>query len=164
MVAFLLLATGFFALIRFEISYGVAGGSLGGADVNTMPGTFWFFIWVQTLVALHFITLAIKSAWTLLHRSDQNNPARIIAIYWLVATCCFLALNLLALWSSFEMLSNAYNLFNAFEMPRKAIMGGLFFMVFGILCFIYYVFLFRTLIETFYPKAIISFQVFRKNK
>ena len=165
---FLLIAAGFFALIRFEIQYGVAGGKFGGADKATMPGTFWFLIWMQTLLGLYLITDSIKEIWILFHgnskEGNHNKPERIIAIYWLLAISFFAFLNLLAVWSAVEMLSNAYKLLDEFEMPKKAIFAGLFLIGFVILCSIYYNFLLRNLIETFNEKARISFRTLRKTK
>jgi len=167
-LAFLLIATGFFALIRFEIHNGVAGGKFGGADVATMPGTFWFLIWTQVLWGLYLITESIKEVWSLFHRnkkqSDQGKPSHVIAIYWMLAAFFFLVLNLLAFWSAFEILSFAYKFLKDLEMPKKAIVGGLFLLCFIILCSIYYNFLLRNLIDTFYSKAKVSFQVLRRSK
>lgn len=166
-IIFLLIAAGFFLLIRFEIQYGIAGGKFGGVEVINMPGTFWFFIALQTFLGLSLVTDAIKEIWKLRHsnieKSDQHDPENIIAIYWLLATCLFLIINLLAIWSAVEILVNAYSLFNAFEMPKKAILGGLFLMSFMVFCYLYYMFLFSSLIETFFPKARTSLQLLRKN-
>jgi len=161
-----LIAAGFFFLIRFEIQYGVAGGKFGGVELSEMPGTFWFFISLHVLFGLYLVKEAIKELWNLFHRSieknDQKKPANIIAVYWLLATVLFLTINLLAIWSAFEMLFYMYKLLREFEMPRKLILGGLFLMSVGVFCYLYYVFLFRSLIETFFPKARISFQSLQK--
>jgi len=166
-IVFLLIGAGFAVLINFEISYGIAGGKFGGVEVNDMPGTFWFFIWAQTLCGLYMIVNAIRELWKPLHRnaekSDQNKPSNIIAIYWIVATFLFLILNVLAIWASFEMVFNTYNLLSDYEMPRKAIFAGLYLMCFLVFCYLYYVFLFRNLIDLFFPKARSSFRVLLNN-
>lgn len=166
-IAFLLIAAGFFLLIRFEISFGVAGGRFGGAEVINMPGTFWFFIAIQTFWGLSMVADAIKEIWKLLHRnidkSDEDGPTIIISIYWLLATLFFLIINCLAIWAAIEMLLNLYKLLGDYEMPEKAILGGLFLLSFAVFCYLYYVFLFRSLIEIFFPKARISWQLLRKN-
>jgi len=58
-------------------------------------------------------------------------------VYWLLATFFLLVLCLLGVWSTFEMLRNAYSLVEEFEMPKKAIIGGLYLMCFGVFCTIF---------------------------
>src|SRR5436189_4188817 len=165
-MVFLALAVGFFALIRFEISYGVAGGKLGGASVSDAPGTFWFIIEIQILMALFSLTNAIKELWDFLQRNtpeiDQKSPANIIAVYWLSATFAILVLSCLGAWSAVEMLYNMYKLLENFEMPKRAILGGMFLLCIGVFGNIIYMFLIRSLIDTLIPKARISFQTLRR--
>lgn len=167
-MVFVALAIGFFALVRFEITYGVAGGKFGGAEVRDWPGTFWFFIELQTLMGLFSVVNAIKELWNFSQRnkeeSDRKPPATIIAIYWLLATFLFLVLSLLAVWSAYEMLCNTYNLVDNFDMPEKAIVGGLFLMCLGVFGYLFYWLLFTSLTDTFFPKTRISIQTLRKVK
>ena len=167
-LVFVALAIGFFALIRFEISYGVAGGKFGAADLRDFPGTFWFFIEIQILMGLYSLVIAIKALWNFSQRntleSDRKPPATLIGIYWLLASFLFLVLNLLAVWSAFEMLCNAYNMVDNYEMPEKAIVGGLYLLCLGVFGYLFYWFLFRSLLDTFFPKARISIETLRKVK
>jgi len=132
-----------------------------------MPGTFWFFIAIQALLGSSLVIDAIKELWKFSHRNivkgDQNDPTNIIAIYWLLAALFFLIVNLLAIWAAFEMLFNAYKLLLDYEMQKRLIMGGLFLMSFGVFCYLYYTFLFRSLIDIFLPKAWNSFQSSKRN-
>ncbi len=167
-MVFLAIAVGFFALVRFEITYGFAGGKFGGAEVSDSPGTFWFFIELQTLMGLYSLVNAIMVFWNYSQRNtrekDREPPATIVAIYWLLVTLLFLVLSLLAGWSAFEMLCIAYNFVDNFEMPKKAIVGGLFLICLGVFGYLVYMVLFRSLTDTFFPKARISIQTLRKAK
>jgi polyferredoxin len=168
-IIFLLIATGFFFLIRFEIHYGVAGGKFGGAEINKMPGTFWFFIGMQAFLGLFLLVTAIKELRNFLNGKnykpdpDKNPPhEKFIAIYWLLATLFFLVINLLAIWSAFEMVFSMYGLIKDDEMSRKAILGSLFLVCIFVFCYLYYMFLFRTFIDSFVPKARDSFKLLGK--
>jgi hypothetical protein len=167
-MVFLVIAVGFFALIRFEISYGVAGGKFGGAEVSDSPGTFWFLIEIQVLMGLYALVNAIKELWDFSRRNrqeaDRMPPANMIAIYWLVVTFFVLVLSLLAMWSAFDMAHHAYNLLDEFEMPQKAIFAGMFLMVFGVFGFVVYQFIIGSLIGTLFSKARTSVQVLRHFK
>jgi hypothetical protein len=167
-IVFFTIAAGFFALIRFEISYGVAGGKFGGAEISDSPGTFWFLIEMQVLMGLYSMVNAIKELWDYSQRSAQESerkpPAKLVAIYWLSATFLILVLCLLAVWSACEMIYNAYNLMDELEMPKKAILAGFFLICMGVLANIIYMFLIRSLIDTLVPKARMSFQALRKAK
>ncbi|MEO6540325.1 MAG: hypothetical protein ABIN74_05015 [Ferruginibacter sp.] len=161
---FLLIAAGFFFLIRFEIRYGIAGGKFGGVEVINMPGTFWFFIALQAFLGLSLVTNAIKELMKFRRRNiEKSDPANIIAIYWLLAASFFCIVNLLAIWSAVEMLVSAYKSIVDLEMPKKAILGVLYLLSFFVFCYLYYTFLFSSLIETFFPKARNSFRLLRKN-
>jgi hypothetical protein len=165
-IVFLAIAVAFFWLIRFEISYGVAGGKFGGASISDSPGTFWFLIELQMLMGLYSLVNAIKEPWDFSHRntpeSDQKPPASITAVYWLSATVAILVLCLLGVWSVVEMLYNMYTLLENFEMPKRAILGGMFLICMIVFGNIIYMFLIRGLIDTLIPKARISFQTLRK--
>ena len=170
-LVFLLLATGFFVLISFEIHYGVAGGKFGGAELISMPGTFWFVVGIQAVWGLSLTADSIKELWKLTHKNVESNeddkdpqPAKAIAIYWILATIFIVLLNLLAMWSAVETVFKMYKLISYYEMPRKAILGVLFLMSFGVFCYLSYMFLFRSLVETLFPKALNAFRVLQKNK
>jgi hypothetical protein len=170
-IAFLLMAAAFFVLIGFEIHFGVAGGKFGGVELITMPGTFWFLIGLQTGWGLSLLTDAIKEFWNFLHRKnkadDQHKyppPAKPIAVYWIVATLFVIIVNGLAIWSAAEMVFNMYKSIMVYEMPRRAILGVIFLISFLSFCSVYYFFLFRSLVETFFPKARTAFQLLGEKK
>jgi hypothetical protein len=168
-IVFLLIATGFFFLIRFEILYGVAGGKFGGAELTDMPFTFWFFISMQALLGSFILVNAIKELRNFLHRKNNSNDSgknsryrKVEAIYWLLATLFLVIVNLLAICSVFEMLFSMYGLIKNDEMSRKAILGSLFLLCIIVFCYLYYTFLFSSLMDTFFPKARKSYFFLRK--
>jgi hypothetical protein len=156
-------------LIRFEIHYGVAGGKFGGVELTDMPFTFWFFISMQAFLGSFILVNAIKELWNLLHRkTNSNDPGKnsryrwVEAIYWLLATLFLVIVNLLAICSVVEMVFSMYGLIKYDEMPRKVILGSLFLLCIVVICYLYYTFLFRSLMDTFFPKARKSYFFLRK--
>ena len=159
-IAFLLGSAAFFVLIGFEIHYGMAGGKFGGADIATMPGTFWLFVGLQAAWGSSFVVDAIKEIWKLLDRpteggnQDSHLPlAYLVAMFWILATAALVLINLLAVWSAYEMIVNMYGLLSHLEMPKRAILGGFALVLFLVICYVCYMFLLRTLIDTVYPRA-----------
>ncbi len=167
-IAFLLLAVGFFVMIYFETKYGLAGGKFGGVELINMPGTFWFFILLQTGWGVSFIIKAIKilsnnrSKSVVNHQENITSTSYLIAIYRLLQVVFLTVLILMGLWAVFEITSNFYKMIIGLKMPDQAIISVLAFFAVMVFCFVIYYFGLLTLIENIYPKARDSFRLLQK--
>lgn len=156
-------------MIIFEINCGIAGGKFGGVELTNMPGTFWFFILLQTGWGLSFIVKAIKIIWSNRSKAGvgtQENftsgTAYVIAIYRLLQFIFLVALILMGLWACFEITSNFYKMIIGLKMPDQAIVSVLAFFAVLVFCYIIYYFGVLVLVEYIYPKARDSYELLQK--